>query len=98
MDVPESVVLRPAEELDANERELLDVAIGCAKLLNSLSKGRKVKEELRKHGVVFLMSRFLKSSTTALVIPTMGAVYQCSDIVSWQLLPLDFFSPVQDLT
>lgn len=82
MDVPDLVVQRPAEELDENERELLAVAIGCAKVLNSLSTSPKIKEELRKHGAVFLIARFLKSRTTELIVPMMGAVQQCADLVS----------------
>ncbi|XP_031788283.1 armadillo repeat-containing protein gudu [Nasonia vitripennis] len=85
MDVPDSVVQRPAEELDENERELLAVAIGCAKVLNSLSSSPKIKEELRKHGAVFLIARFLKSRTTELIVPMMGAVQQCADLKVFRL-------------
>lgn len=81
MDVPDSVITRKPEELDETELELLNVGIGCAKALNSMTSSPKIKEELRKHGVMFLIARFLKSEVTDLVVPTMGAVQQCSDIV-----------------
>lgn len=81
MDVPDTVVQKKAEDLDENEKEILAVAIGCAKVLNSLSSSPKIKEELRKHGAVFLIARFLKSQTTELIVPMMGAVQQCSDLV-----------------
>lgn len=81
MDVPDSVITRKPEELDESETELLSVGIGCAKVLTSISSSPKIKEELRKHGVVFLIARFLKSEVTELVVPTMGAVQQCADMV-----------------
>ncbi|XP_014220319.1 armadillo repeat-containing protein gudu [Trichogramma pretiosum] len=85
MDVPESIVWRSPEELDDNEKEMLTVAIGCAKVLNSICTSPKIKEELRKHGAIFLIARYLKSSTTDLVIPTMGAVQLCSDVKVYRL-------------
>ena len=89
MDVPDSVVQRDPDDLDDSERELLAVAIGCAKVLNSLSSSPKIKEELRKHGAVALIARFLKSQTTELIVPMMGAVQQCADLV--RLCILIFF-------
>lgn len=79
--MPDSVVLQPPENLSDTDKELLSVAIGCAKVLNSLSSSPKIKAELRRHGAVFLIARFLKSSTTELIVPTMGAVQQCADLV-----------------
>ncbi|KAL7301246.1 hypothetical protein TKK_0006206 [Trichogramma kaykai] len=90
MDVPESIVWRSPEELDDNEKEMLTVAIGCAKVLNSICTSPKIKEELRKHGAIFLIARYLKSSTTELVIPTMGAVQLCSDVVSYRASRFDY--------
>ncbi|GAB1869896.1 Armadillo repeat-containing protein 4 [Camponotus japonicus] len=80
MDVPNEILRRPYDELSEVNKELVAVAIGCAKVLDSLSSSPKVKEELRKHGVVRLMSRFLKSKHTQLIIPTMGVVQQCADL------------------
>lgn len=81
MDVPNEILRRPYDELSEVNKELVAVAIGCAKVLDSLSSSPKVKEELRKHGVVRLMSRFLRSKHTQLIIPTMGVVQQCADLV-----------------
>lgn len=81
MDVSDEVLRRPYNELSEASKELMAVAVGCAKVLDSLSSSPKVKEELRKHGVVRLMSRFLKSRHTHLIIPTMGVVQQCADLV-----------------
>ncbi|XP_020288030.1 armadillo repeat-containing protein 4 [Pseudomyrmex gracilis] len=80
MDVPDEVLRRSYDELSETSKELVAVAIGCAKVLDSLSSSPKVKEELRKHGVVRLMSRFLRSKHTQLIIPTMGVVQQCADL------------------
>ncbi|XP_050460340.1 armadillo repeat-containing protein gudu isoform X2 [Cataglyphis hispanica] len=80
MDVPDEVLRRPYDELNEINKELVAVAIGCAKVLDSLSSSPKVKEELRKHGVVRLMSRFLRSKHTHLIIPMMGVVQQCADL------------------
>lgn len=81
MDVPDTVLQCPLENINEIDRELMSVAIGCAKVLNSLSSSPKIKEELRKFGVVFLMSRFLKSQNVDLIIPMMGSVQQCADLV-----------------
>ncbi|XP_018310896.1 LOW QUALITY PROTEIN: armadillo repeat-containing protein 4 [Mycetomoellerius zeteki] len=80
MDVPDEVLRRSYDELSEASKELVAVAIGCAKVLDSLGSSPKVKEELRKHGVVRLMSRFLKSKHTQLIVPTMGVVQQCADL------------------
>lgn len=81
MNVPDEVLRRPYDELNETNKELVAVAIGCAKVLDSLGSSPKVKEELRKHGVVPLMSRFLRSRHTQLIVPTMGVVQQCADLV-----------------
>lgn len=85
MDVPDSVLQRPIEELKEEECELVAVAIGCAKAIDSLSSSPKIKEDLRRQGVVFHMARFLRSCHTQLIIPTMGAVQQCADLVGCEL-------------
>lgn len=81
MDVPDEVLRRSNNELSEISKELVAVAIGCAKVLDSLGSSPKIKEELREHGVVRLMSRFLRSKHTQLIIPTMGIVQQCADLV-----------------
>ncbi|KAG5316169.1 ARMC4 protein, partial [Acromyrmex insinuator] len=80
MDVPDEVLRWSYDELSEASKELVAVAIGCAKVLDSLGSSPKVKEELRKYGVVRLMSRFLKSKHTQLIVPTMGIVQQCADL------------------
>jgi hypothetical protein len=90
MDVPNKVVKKRVDDLDESEKELLAVAIGCAKVLNSLSSSPKIKEELRKHGVIFLFARFLKCKITELIVPMMGAVQQCSNLVSGNIYYLLF--------
>ena len=82
MDVPDTILQRPYDDLSATNKELVDVAIGCAKVLDSLSSSPKVKADLRKHGVVKFMQRFLQSVHTSLVIPMMGTVQQCASMVS----------------
>lgn len=81
MNVPDEVLRRPYDELNETNKELVAVAVGCAKVLDSLGSSPKIKEELRKHGVVRLMSRFLRSKHTLLIVPTMGVVQQCADLV-----------------
>ncbi|XP_029038268.1 armadillo repeat-containing protein gudu isoform X1 [Osmia bicornis bicornis] len=78
MDVPDNILKRPFDDLNETNQELVAVAIGCAKVLDSVSSSPKVKEELYKYGVVKLMERFLKSTCTSLIIPMMGTVQQCA--------------------
>ncbi|XP_003396822.2 armadillo repeat-containing protein gudu isoform X1 [Bombus affinis] len=78
MDVPDSILRTPYNELNETNKELVAVAIGCAKVLDSLSSSPKVRDVLHKFGVVKLMERFLKSHHTSLVVPMMGAVQQCA--------------------
>ncbi|XP_054000575.1 armadillo repeat-containing protein gudu isoform X1 [Hylaeus anthracinus] len=80
MDVPDAILRRSYDDLSETKKELVAVAIGCAKVLDSISSSPKVREELRKHGVVKLMERFLKSEHTSLIIPMMGAVQQCANM------------------
>lgn len=81
MDIPDNVLLHSFDELNNVQKELISVAIGGAKVLNSIAKSPKIKAELHKHGVVQLMARFLKSVHTNLIIPIMGTVQQCADLV-----------------
>ncbi|CAD6215917.1 GSCOCG00000734001-RA-CDS [Cotesia congregata] len=85
MDVPDNVLRRNPDQLNDNERQHIAVAIACAKVLNSLSSSPKIKEQLRKHGVVFFMSRFLQSTHIELIIPIMGAIQQCADLKVFRL-------------
>ncbi|XP_034939765.1 armadillo repeat-containing protein gudu [Chelonus insularis] len=80
MDIPDNVLHRNPENLNENERQHIAVAIACAKVLNALSNSPKIKEELRKHGVVFFMSRFLQSTHINLIIPIMGSIQLCADL------------------
>ncbi|XP_066593001.1 armadillo repeat-containing protein gudu [Prorops nasuta] len=84
MDIPDNVLRRPYDELSDNNKELLAVAVGCAKVLNSLCSSPKIKLELRKHGAVFLMARFLKSKYTPLITSMMGVVQQCADLSAFR--------------
>ncbi|XP_012145678.1 armadillo repeat-containing protein gudu isoform X1 [Megachile rotundata] len=84
MDIPDITLKRSYDDLSETNKELLAVAIGCAKVLDSLSSSPKVKEQLHKHGVVKIMERFLKSGHTSLVIPMMGAVQQCATLEAFQ--------------
>lgn len=79
--MPDNILRRPFDDLNETNQELVAVAIGCAKVLDSLSSSPKVKEELYKYGVVKLMERFLKSTCTSLIIPMMGTVQQCATLV-----------------
>ncbi|XP_033214175.1 armadillo repeat-containing protein gudu [Belonocnema kinseyi] len=85
MDIPDTVLQRSPENLNEIDKELMAVAIGCAKVLDSLSSSPKIKEELRKFGVVFLMARYLKSQSVDLIIPMMGAVQQCADLKAFRV-------------
>lgn len=81
MDIPDQVLQMPYEKLNSVQRELVAVATASAKVLDSITKSPKVKEELRRNGVVFLMARFLRSQHTELIISMMGAVQQCANMV-----------------
>ncbi|KAF3421074.1 hypothetical protein E2986_04965 [Frieseomelitta varia] len=78
MDVPDSILRTMYNELNETNKELVAVAIGCAKVLDSLSSSPKVRVTLHKFGVVKHMERFLKSHHTSLVIPMVGTVQQCA--------------------
>ena len=82
MDIPDSILRTPYNELNETNKELVAVAIGCAKVLDSLSSSPKVRVTLHKFGVVKHMERFLKSHHTSLVIPMMGTVQQCASEVN----------------
>lgn len=82
MDVPDNILYKNSDQLNELEQQHISVAIACAKVIDALSSSPKIKEQLRKHGVVFFMSRFLKSSHIKLIIPIMGAVQQCADLVN----------------
>ncbi|CAK9833273.1 Armadillo repeat-containing protein gudu [Anthophora retusa] len=78
MDVPDAILLTNYDDLNETNQELIAVAIGCARVLDSLSSSPKVRENLRTYGVVKHMERFLKSHHTSLIIPMMGTVQQCA--------------------
>ncbi|XP_047343609.1 outer dynein arm-docking complex subunit 2 isoform X2 [Vespa velutina] len=80
MDIPDNVLQRSFDELNNIQKELVRVAIGGARALNSIAKSPKIKAELQKYGVVQHMARFLKSVHTNLIIPIMGTVQQCADL------------------
>ncbi|XP_046832463.1 armadillo repeat-containing protein gudu isoform X1 [Vespa crabro] len=80
MDIPDNVLQRSFDELNNIQKELIRVAIGGARALNSIAKSPKIKAELQKYGVVQHMARFLKSVHTDLIIPIMGTVQQCADL------------------
>ncbi|XP_076620021.1 armadillo repeat-containing protein gudu [Colletes latitarsis] len=80
MDVPDTILRRSYDDLNETKKELIAVATACAKVLDSISSSPKVREELRKHGVVKLMERFLKSKHTSLIIPMIGTVQQCASM------------------
>ncbi|CAL7936036.1 unnamed protein product [Xylocopa violacea] len=84
MDVPDSILRTAYDYLNEANKELVAVAIGCAKVLDSLSSSPKAKMELRKHGVVKHMERFLKSRHTSLVVPMMGTVQQCASLKAFR--------------
>lgn len=92
MDIPDSVLQTNPKQLNESERQHVAVAIACAKVLDALSSSPKIKEELRKHGVVFFFSRFLKSTHIDLIIPIMGAIQQCADLVGGFVNSLFFSS------
>ncbi|XP_023288115.1 armadillo repeat-containing protein gudu isoform X2 [Orussus abietinus] len=85
MDVPDYVLQSPLNDLKEDDRELVAVAAGSAKVLDSVSSSPKIKEELRKHGVIFLMARFLRSCHTNLIISMMGSVQQCADLKDFRI-------------
>jgi len=81
MDIPDEILRRSYDDLNEVNKELVRVAIGSAKVLDSLSSSPKIKEELYQHGVVPLMLRFLRSKHNQLIISMTGAVQQCADLV-----------------
>ncbi|KAG6798342.1 armadillo repeat-containing protein gudu [Apis mellifera caucasica] len=79
MDIPDSVLQTPYNNLNEANKELIKVAIACAKVLDSLSSSPKIRELLHNHGVVSHMERFLKSQHISLIIPMIGTIHQCAN-------------------
>ena len=82
MDIPDSVLQTPYNNLNEANKELIKVAIACAKVLDSLSSSPKIRELLHNHGVVSHMERFLKSQHISLIIPMIGTIHQCANRVN----------------
>lgn len=82
MDVPDSILQTPYNNLNEANKELIKVAIACAKVLDSLSSSPKIRELLHNYGVVNHMERFLKSQHISLIIPMIGTIQQCANRVN----------------
>lgn len=82
MDIPDSILQTPYNNLNEANKELIRVAIACAKVLDSLSSSPKIRESLHAHGVVNHMERFLKSEHISLIIPMIGTIQQCANRVN----------------
>lgn len=62
------------------------MACAGARALHSLSESRLNKEAMRKHGLVTLLPKLLKSVHIDLVTPVMGTVSQCASEVATNIL------------
>lgn len=85
LDVDVKLLKTMRENLNDDERELLDMARAGAKALWSLSESRHNKELMRRFGLVPLMARLLRSVHVDIVVPLMGTVQQCASLPSFQL-------------
>lgn len=85
LDINVKMVKTLRENLNDDEREMLDMARAGAKALWSLSESRHNKELMRRFGLVPLMARMLRSVHVDIVVPIMGTVQQCASLPSFQL-------------
>lgn len=69
------------DQLSEDQKEQIDMACAGARALHSLSESRLNKEAMRKHGLVTLLPKLLKSVHIDLVAPVMGTCQQCASEV-----------------
>ena len=82
MDVSQTALTTPWNQLSIDDKELVQVAKGAAKALWSLSKSKRNREAMRKAGIVRLLARVLKSCHSEVIVPIMGTIQQCANEVN----------------
>ncbi|EEB15760.1 Armadillo repeat-containing protein, putative [Pediculus humanus corporis] len=85
LDVSQTALTTPWNQLSIDDKELVQVAKGAAKALWSLSKSKRNREAMRKAGIVRLLARVLKSCHSEVIVPIMGTIQQCANEASYQL-------------
>ncbi|KAJ8918644.1 hypothetical protein NQ315_013150 [Exocentrus adspersus] len=85
LDVNETYLITPREQLSADEVELVNIAKAAARALWSVSKSKKNVQVMMKSGSVPLLARLLRSVHMDVVVPTSGTLSQCADDPSYQL-------------
>lgn len=87
LDVNVRLLKTMRENLNGDDRELLDMARAGARALWSLSnESRHNKELMRRYGLVPLMARLLRNNVHVdIVVAIMGTVQQCASLASFQL-------------
>lgn len=78
-------MITPREQLSVADIEFLDMTRAGARALWTLADSKHNMEQMRKSGIVPLMSKLLKSIHIDVVIPIMGTVRKCSSQPKFQL-------------
>lgn len=73
------------EELTDEEKIQLDITKAGTRALWSMSASCRNREAMRKHGIIPLLQRLLKSIHIDIAIPTIGTLQECASESSFQL-------------
>lgn len=81
LDIKQSLLQTPLNQLEPDEQKRVEVVRGCAKAIWSLSRSTRNKEALRRTGCVKLLARLLHSVHEDIIVYTMGTIQQCASQV-----------------
>lgn len=78
-------LITPRDHLTKDELEFLGIARAGAKALWSMSASQRNREQMRKYGMVPLISRLLKTIHLDVAVPALGLLQMCANETSFQL-------------
>ncbi|XP_022916104.2 armadillo repeat-containing protein gudu [Onthophagus taurus] len=85
LDINEAYLITKWDDLDVDEKELVNTAISAMRALWTVSTSRKNVLVMMKCGIIPLLARLLRSIHMNVVIPTVGTIAQCASEESYQL-------------
>lgn len=85
IDVSEKCLYTPWNQLNQEEKEMVNIAKAGTRALWSLSGSGKNRDVMRRSGVVFLLAKLLKSVHLDVVVPTVGTIEECASDPKYQL-------------
>lgn len=78
LDVKLSLLTTQVDQLEPEDKKIIEVVRGSAKAIWSLSQSRKNKEAMRKTGCIKLLARLLQSVHEDIIVYTVGTIQQCA--------------------